>query len=54
MGNLEEVLDDLVWDDVAHIVCIGQLGEGNSSHLSLLQISKSRPPTVACITVTVH
>ena len=49
LGNLQEVLDDLIWDDIAHIVCIGQLRKGNSSHFSLLQVSKSRPSTVACI-----
>lgn len=47
-ANLQEMFDDLVWDDVAHIVCIGQLREGNSSHLSLLQVCKSWPSTVAC------
>lgn len=46
--HLQEVLDNLVWYDVANIVSIGQLGEGHSSHLCLLQISKGWPTTVPC------
>lgn len=44
--DLQEVLDDLVRDDVAHIVSIGQLGEGHPGYLCLLQISKRWPTTV--------
>ena len=51
-ANLQEVLDDLVRDDVAHIICIGQLRKRNSSHFSLLQISKSWPSAVACTFAT--
>lgn len=51
-SNLQEVLDDLVRYDVAHIVCIRQLGKGNSSHLSLLQVCKSRPSAIACTVAT--
>lgn len=51
MADLQEVLYNLVWDDVADIVCIGQLGEGNSSHFSLLQVCKSWPSAVACTPV---
>ena len=46
---LQEVLDDLVWNDVAHIVCIGQLGECNSCNFGLLQVCKCWPATVTCI-----
>lgn len=50
--DLQEVLDDLVRNDIAHIVSIRQLGEGNSSNLGLLQVCKSRPSTVTCTVAT--
>ena len=47
-----KVVDDLVWDDVAHIVRVRQFGEGNTSHFSLLKVGKSWPSAVACTAVT--
>ena len=44
------MLDDLVRNDVANIIGIGQLGECHSSYLGLLQISKRRPTTITCAT----
>lgn len=33
---LQKVPDDLVWDNIAHIVGVGQLREGHSSHFGTL------------------
>ena len=52
IAYLQEVLYNLIRDDVAHIVCIGEFGKGNSSHFGLLQVCKSWPSTVACIPAT--
>ena len=49
---MQEVLDDLVWNDVPNIVGIGELGEGHTGNLGLLQVCKRWAPAVACVTDT--